>query len=87
MTPIIQLCCIKKIGYCIYLSSVVKFFTLKIKIKLLERFCKAGKNSRMLLNFVKVLFGVEDSDVLIRYNIKKIPFGILDKLEYNNHYL
>ena len=41
----------------------------------------------MLLNFVKVLFGVEDSDVLIRYNIKKIPFGILDKLEYNNHYL
>ena len=59
-----QLCCIKKIGYHIYLSSVVKFFTLKIKIKLLERFCKAGKNSRVLFNLVKVLFGVGNCDVL-----------------------
>jgi hypothetical protein len=41
----------------------------------------------MLLNVLKVIFGVEDIDVLIRHYIKKIHFGILDKLEYNNHYV
>ena len=57
--------------YNIYLSSIVKFFTLKIKIKLFERFCKAGENSRMFLNVVNVLFGVGNSDFLNKIKVER----------------